>query len=301
MTQSGIQYQRIVVATDLSEPAAKAVAEAVSIARRSAAELHVLYIDVIHHPGVEGFEHAELADHVHSLGQTSLDAAGRDLGVSYARMVTSVVRATSAAAGILDYAASKKADLIVLGTHGRGALVEMVLGSVAQQVVRDSPISVVVVGAARVASQSNGGKPVIVAPVDLAPESTEAMTRAAALAQDRGAQLVVVHAIAYGDAEQLTRTTPEQARQKARKQLEKFVSDAGLSVAPELAVEFGAADNVTFEIATRRNASLVVIAPSRHGVLKHLLLGNMVKRFIRGAPCPVLVTRAVAAQATAGM
>jgi nucleotide-binding universal stress UspA family protein len=46
---------------------------------------------------------------------------------------------------VLDYAAEKEIDLIVMGTHGRGALAHMLLGSVAEQVVRRAPCPVLTV------------------------------------------------------------------------------------------------------------------------------------------------------------
>jgi len=49
------KYERILVATDLSEQANRALAEAVSIARRHEAELHVVSVDLIAQPSIAGF------------------------------------------------------------------------------------------------------------------------------------------------------------------------------------------------------------------------------------------------------
>ncbi|HYN06764.1 MAG TPA: universal stress protein [Vicinamibacterales bacterium] len=49
------------------------------------------------------------------------------------------------AKSIVDYAKASEIDLIVMGTHGRGALAQMLLGSVADRVVRTSPCPVLVV------------------------------------------------------------------------------------------------------------------------------------------------------------
>lgn len=46
---------------------------------------------------------------------------------------------------IVDYAAAKACDEIVMGTHGRGALAGAVMGSVAQKVIHQSPVPVVLV------------------------------------------------------------------------------------------------------------------------------------------------------------
>ena len=288
------RYERILLATDLSEQANKALAEAVSLARRDHAELHVLHVDVVHQPDIEGFDHAALAAHVHNLGETALSAVGRDVGVSYKDAVTAVIRDTTAAGGILRYAADKQVDLIVVGTHGRGTVAEWVLGSVAQQVVREAPIPVMIVGAHRSAKPlPRGGKPVILAPVDLSPRCAAALAQAGALAAARHAHLVALHAI---DFARLPRATPpSRVEDETRERLEAFVERAALPVEAECLLGLGAAADVIFEVAAKRGARLIVLAPSSHGVIGRMLLGSVTQRVVRGAPCPVLVHRGPAA------
>jgi len=274
-------YKRIVVATDMSEQANKALAEAVSLARKHRAELHVLHVDVIAQPSIEGFEHAALAAHVHGLGQAAMSAVGGDVGVSYRNAVTAVVRDTSAAAGILRYAQEQQADLIVMGTHGRGVLAELMLGSVAQQVVRDSTISMLVVGAQRVAGPSTGGRPVVLALVQPSAESGPALAQAAALAAERGAHLIALHVLDVADVTDPA-VPPGRAEEDARDAIELFVERARLPVAAEALVGVGSPEEVIFDLAAKRGAGLVVMAPAQPAVTR---------RVIRRAPCPVLAHR----------
>lgn len=60
-------------------------------------------------------------------------------------VVTAVVRGQTAPA-ILEYADEHDINLIVLGTHGRTGLDRLVIGSIAERVVRESPVPVVTVG-----------------------------------------------------------------------------------------------------------------------------------------------------------
>jgi nucleotide-binding universal stress UspA family protein len=274
-------YQRILLATDLSEQANRALAEAVSLARKHHAELHVLHVDVIAQPSIEGFEHEALASHVRSLGQTALSAVGGDVGVGYRKTVTAVVRDTSAAAGILRYAAEQRIDLIVMGTHGRGPVAELVLGSVAQQVVRESKISMLVVGGRRVAAPPAGGKPVVLAFVTPSPDSAPALRQAASLAHQRGAHLVALHVL---DVAEVTDPSvpPGRAEVDARDEFELFVERAQLPLPAEALVGVGAPEDVIFDLAAKRGAGLVVLAPTQPG---------LTRRVIRGAPCPVLAHR----------
>jgi nucleotide-binding universal stress UspA family protein len=59
--------------------------------------------------------------------------------------VSAVLKTGSAPEAILDAAADERADLIVIGTHGRTGLTRLVIGSVAERVVRMAPCPVLVV------------------------------------------------------------------------------------------------------------------------------------------------------------
>jgi nucleotide-binding universal stress UspA family protein len=293
------KYQRILAATDLSEHANKALAEAVSIARRHDAELHVVHVDLIAQPGIAGFERPDLPDYIHSLGQTSMDAAERDVGVSYRKTVTANVRDTTEAGGILRYAQEHAIDLIVIGTHGRGAVAELIMGSVAQRVVRESPVPVVVVRARRAVEAPSGGKPVFLVPVDLSADSEAALVYAGAVAAQRDAHLIVLHAIAVTGVDLVA--PPGRSEDVTREQLDTLVTAANLPLEAEAVVGLGPAAFVIADLAAKRGASLIVIAPSRHNALDRLLLGSVTKNVIRMAPCPVLVHRVAKPQQAAGL
>jgi nucleotide-binding universal stress UspA family protein len=284
-------YKKILLATDFSEHARKAAAEAVRLARRYGAQLHALHVDVIAQQNIEGFDTPPLASHVGSFDQVALDAVGRDVGVSYRNTVTAIFRDTSEVGGILRYAAQKGIDLIILGTHGRGAVAEALMGSVAQRVVRESSVSVLVVGPYPFAGMPEGGKPVILAPVDLGAQSAIALAHAGLLATERDAHLVALHAIDRARVGHAAELVPSAAEEQARYELERFAAITGVSPEPELLIGVGHADEVICDIARKRHASLLVLAPSSHGAIDRVLLGSVTQRVVRGAPCPVLIHR----------
>lgn len=139
-----VTLERILVPHDFSETSAAAVRYAVSLARTFGAELHFLYVDA----------GAQLSmDAAFPIGlDGALEAAARDRllrilspaehAVLQPRFV---VRTGVPAAEIGRYASDAGADLIVMGTHGRGALAHALLGSVAEQVVRTAPCPVLTV------------------------------------------------------------------------------------------------------------------------------------------------------------
>jgi nucleotide-binding universal stress UspA family protein len=80
-----------------------------------------------------------------------------------------VCRVGKPVAEILDCARTDSADLIVIGSHGHGALAQMILGSVADRVVRQAPCPVLMVrnaqaGALDVVAASNADTQIEVAP-----------------------------------------------------------------------------------------------------------------------------------------
>jgi nucleotide-binding universal stress UspA family protein len=140
-------YRTVVLATDGSAGADVAADHAIALAAGETATLHVLHaVDVSAVP---------LDDHSAAL-LTALEETGREAVETVARRardagVTDVVEAVErgpAHRRIVDYAGDHDADLVVVGTRGRTGLSRMLLGSVAERVVRtaDRPVLVVPAG-----------------------------------------------------------------------------------------------------------------------------------------------------------
>jgi nucleotide-binding universal stress UspA family protein len=135
---------RLLLATDLSPTSARATDEAFDAARRLGAELLVVsVIDAtsLRLPG--GRFHARV-DQVRERRQAAaqeLVERGRREGVR----VTFLVWEGEPAESILEVAHAEEADLIVLGSHGRGPIGRLILGSVSRYVVQHAAVPVVVV------------------------------------------------------------------------------------------------------------------------------------------------------------
>jgi nucleotide-binding universal stress UspA family protein len=159
--ESPVDYRGILVPLDGSERAETALPHAVALARRFAARV-VLYRAVeppgpIVPPGVVGpapalpmepppmLDTVQLAEEARALAGEYLDAqagALKRLGVP----VTAVVgEAGDVAEQILETARGEEIDLIVMSTHGRTGLDRLLFGSVAENVVRHSPVPVLLI------------------------------------------------------------------------------------------------------------------------------------------------------------
>lgn len=146
-----IVLKNILVATDFSDPSNAALLYGRSLARQFDARLHVLHI-------VEdlGARLVGLPLPVGDLGQMQIEAerrakarleewlAGEDRAIA---VMPSVITSTSPSHAIIDYAINTmpRIDLIVLGTHGRGMMGHLFMGSVAERVVRGAPCPVLTV------------------------------------------------------------------------------------------------------------------------------------------------------------
>jgi nucleotide-binding universal stress UspA family protein len=144
-------FRKIIVPTDFSEPAAAALVLACDLARPlgTVIELvHVIQVPRMAFPdgSVLMATPAEAADLLRSAA-SALEAARRTCPASVATRVLE----GSVPESIVEVAEAD--DLIVMGTHGRGGLSHLLLGSVAEKVLRVARCPVLIVGSAAVAAR----------------------------------------------------------------------------------------------------------------------------------------------------
>jgi nucleotide-binding universal stress UspA family protein len=147
-------FSKILAATDFSAIADEALAAAGLFSERLGAELLLVHV----HTTVEDATFGDLPPAMKSYGDAlharlALEAktAAADLEARAARLPSGVRARTKVLSGrpadeIGAEAKAWGADLVVLGTHGKGAAMRAVLGSVAHDVLRSAPCPVLLVG-----------------------------------------------------------------------------------------------------------------------------------------------------------
>jgi nucleotide-binding universal stress UspA family protein len=154
--------KRILVPTDFSAPAEVALNYARELAQAVGASLHVLYVMDDPLPGIK------MPDHV-----CSIPAIRRQLEREASEQLATVLtpdertrfRAETTAewgnpyVTILKFTSDHDIDLIVMGTHGRGAILHALMGSVAERVVRHAPCPVLTVHTAPEAAPASPVNP----------------------------------------------------------------------------------------------------------------------------------------------
>ena len=143
---SGSTFKHILVPHDFSETASAALAYALDLAAKLGARVTVLHVyDAVGYGFPEGWAlTAEVAGQIEAAASQALDGVverARKSGVTVDR----VLRQGPAWSEIEGFARAANVDLIVMGTHGRRGLSRVLLGSVAERVVRVSPCPVLTV------------------------------------------------------------------------------------------------------------------------------------------------------------
>ncbi|MGE5617130.1 MAG: universal stress protein [Bacillota bacterium] len=147
-----MSYRRILVPVDGSATGARGLAEALKLAKGARSRLRLVH--VVDEAGVFAGETmpVDVTPILQSLvksGRATLAAAERRVKKAGVAVETALYESVlgSAADTILRDARKWRADLIVMGTHGRRGLRRLVLGSDAEQVVRGTPVPVMLVRA----------------------------------------------------------------------------------------------------------------------------------------------------------
>jgi nucleotide-binding universal stress UspA family protein len=145
-----ISLRRVLVATDFGEAADAALAYGRELARAFDARLDVLHVveDVLSQGfGIEGYVAScpDLQKDIEDAARRKLDAlvTAEDRDTLHARAILLI--SNSPASTITTLAHEEHEDLIIVGTHGRRALAHLLMGSVAELVVRTAPCAVLAV------------------------------------------------------------------------------------------------------------------------------------------------------------
>ena len=144
-----IDLKKILVATDFSHHSTHALLFACEIAEKFGAELHVLHVvhdPAVAHPeiGLSMLPLSEFREEIENTARTKLDEL-TELDSHPNLTITRELRIGTPFIEIVRYTKDNGIDLVVVGTHGRNALAQMLIGSVAEKVVRKAPCTVLAV------------------------------------------------------------------------------------------------------------------------------------------------------------
>lgn len=303
-----LEIRRILCPIDFSDSSAHALGHAGVLARWSDATVKVLYV----HPTVVATAFAPGMPLLPSMLLTPADRAAvlrnvKDFAAS--RLGPGVnaeyaLREGEAPAEILDVVHEDAVDLVVIATRGRAGLERLVMGSVAEKVLRQAacpvltvPPRVVVDGAA----PSSATFRRILCAVDFSPCSMDALRYAVSVAAEAGGQLTVLHVIEFlpeeterqpGVADHAYTEFTASVRQERQARLEACIPPGARDrCTVDLALGWGRPYREILRQAGDLESDLIVIGVHGRSPLGLFFLGSTAQQLTRHAGCPVLTVR----------
>jgi nucleotide-binding universal stress UspA family protein len=191
------------------------------------------------------------------------------------------------APAIVSLSRRAKCNLIVLTTRGAARVVRWLIGGVTEQVIRNSPVPVLVV---RSGESPPSAPQRILVPVDGSARSKPVLVWAERLARFHQVPLELLYVRSGGKGR---RTTPERPTEKLS---ESAIRLCGLLQKRGLAASYRLeeGDPATEILQACRPTDLVVMTTHGYGGLKRLVKGSVAEKVIYGAPAPVFVSKRAA-------
>jgi len=301
-----IAFQRILCPIDFSEGATRALVCAAALARGYEARLTVLHVVPVFADSMEpGFPwRGEVqpmtvaparADLVEQMRRSIAEAGAGGLQPEL------VAEEGLTHPAIIQRATSMQADLLVLGTHGRGGINRLLLGSITEKVVRTAPCPVLTVPpAARGADAPQAVFKNILCPVDFAPSSLKALEYALDLGRQADGCVTIFHAVEHRYSEELWDDGDpgppwdrEQVMARARARVHELATRQEQTWCRiEEQVVDGRPYKATLQYAAAHGIDLIVMGAQGRGGVELMLYGSNTHHVVRAAACPVLTVRA---------
>ncbi|MGA8145526.1 MAG: universal stress protein [Candidatus Acidiferrales bacterium] len=295
-SSSRIALKSILFLTDFSEPSEAALPFAAAIARGYGAKVYALNVFM---PAPYIYTTPELSAAAIEAEEENAKVEMRRVEASFAGLPHELIveRGIGVWHAVQQVMREHAIDLVVLGTHGRTGAEKLLLGSVAEEIFRLSPVPVLTIGpGVRNGAHSGGRFHRVLFATDFSADSVAAAPFAASLAQENHARLILLHVMRHPE----TRNREEENRfelsvAEAIHQLyEALPKDMELDYPPEVAVEYGEPAERILAASKDRRADLIVLgvrdAAGHIGAATHLERATAHK-VVAHAQCPVLTVR----------
>ncbi|MGA9964433.1 MAG: universal stress protein [Terriglobales bacterium] len=301
--KQSVTFKNILLATDFSEVSRKAVPYAAAIASRYGSKIHLAHvlpaqprmpIPIEPLPGELVRERLNAELEMEGFLQNSLANVPHDFRLERGPIWDA----------LSDLIQRDEIDLLVLGTHGRGGLKKVILGSVAEELFRLASCPVLTVGPAVPAEPgcTKGFRKILFA-TDFGPASLNALHYAISLAAESKSRLMVLHVVTpvpvvevgpywYPGTDLVEQQHTARIRYIGRlKQL--IPPEANLPFEPEFLVEFDFASDAIVKTAADSQADLIVMGVNQTASARasaHLPWATA-HEVVCHAKCPVLTVR----------
>ena len=300
-----VAIKNVLFATDFSDVSEAALPYVTAVSLRYGSTVHVVHVlpeAVVLRPGApDPAMFGSIYEEAHSGAQEKIQQLSKQLNGFPHKTYVRHGEVLDIMKQIIE---EQEIDLLVLGTHGRTGLGKLLMGSVAEQIVRQANCPVLTVGPGVPVTERVGKSrherdlpPVqvkfgnILYATDFKPDVVEGSSYAVSLAREFQAHLTLLHVIDDFGENLHDRPGPIET---ALVKLEELVPDReGLRYAPEFVAEYGAPAELILKIANEYEADLIILGvrpTSSSGAVTHFG-GSVAHKVVAGANCPVLTIR----------
>ena len=300
-----MEINNILIPTDFSDCADHALTRAIDLAERFDATLHILHVVNELDPDWYGVSDAQeratkLRKEIQHEARRRLDEIAPDEPhIDFATEV-SLQLSFDVAATINEYVSERDIDLVVMGTHGRRGLERLMLGNVADKLIRHAPCPVITVNEKTpwVSDAEDMNIQDILAPIDFSDHAKQALQVAKVFAHAYDARLHLLFVAeerivpTFSDTGlpgvSVVEMDPEIVNnaEKALRQLNDNLG--GPEVEAEYRVREGRVAHDVVDYAEEHGIGMIVMATRGLTGVNRFLLGSNTERIVRVSPCPVL-------------
>jgi nucleotide-binding universal stress UspA family protein len=203
-----------------------------------------------------------------------------------------VVHEGAAADSILSFAQARKADLIVMGTHGRRGFDRLVLGSVTDRVMRTAPCPVLAISKLPHDFMAAGGErrhvhhlSRILFCTDFSENAERALNYAISATAEYDAELTLLHVLEEIPSPAKTKEAIATATERLDKLI---VSEERKNLKIKTVVRIGKPYQQIIQLAGKAQIDVVTMGVSGRGALDRAVFGSTTYRVVQLGPCPVL-------------
>ncbi len=285
-----IELKRILYATDFSEASRAALSLVSTVARRYGSEVFVANIwapipyTLLTPQNASTFNQAqenEARSRAHALLNT------KELN---GLPTTVIVQAGGPAVELNRIVRKQKIALVIMGTHGRTGFKHLLMGSVAEELLRSLPCPVLTAGP-NVSKGSMQGTAIkhILFPTDLSEESQSVFPYLASLASEYAASLTLLHVLPIETA---TNPDAKSLAEPWRKEIERIFSpQLDPRISAEFLIDFGDTAERILAHAGTGNVGLIGLGVRSAADITTHFRNTVAYRVLLGAHCPVLTSR----------
>lgn len=306
-----LTLNNLLVARDYSSVSDRAVRHGLDLAARTGAALHLLHVEVLHQIEDRSADRPSPADGIEAFrDRLKQDGAASPAALDAVTVVEETRRDVSPAPALLNYADDESIDLILLGTHGRRGASRVLLGSVAEEVVRRARQPVMTVRG----KEEEGRTPVpgvidrILVPIDFSAYAREALRTAHEWATLYDAEIDVLHVVEedlhpafyQGGVTSIYDVEPD-LDEKVRAKIETFVEEVlGTTEGVEAHMTTGSAPSAITTFVEKNETDLVCLSTHGRTGLERFFLGSVAEKVVRHVSCPVLTVKAFGTSLVSG-